>query len=472
MTEGRKKAFSLLLHSEYEEKEEGGEALMESGRRLKLAAAISVLLLVSVIALRLFLGLSRTFFLILGADLAVILSIFLWAFVSYAVDHRRRQSHANRTSLEGEQLRLEYSFLRKVAGLPTNFRYDELEAATDNFQALLGRGASGSVFKGILNDGTPIAVKRIEAAERGDAEFRSEVMAIAGVQHVNLVRLLGYCCVLGRSRFLVYEYVHNGSLDAWIFPKQSFRGSCRDECLPWPLRYRVAIDVAKALAYLHHDCRSRILHLDVKPENILLDENFRARVSDFGLSKLMGRDESRVFTTVRGTRGYLAPEWLLENGISEKSDVYSYGMVLLELVGGRRNVCLVGEGERKWSYFPREVSERVREGKVMEVLDERVAKGGGADEKEVRVLVHVALWCIQENGRLRPSMARVVEMLEGRAGVEEPPWTDMIIVDLLSIDQSAMAVESGSTASAVDHRDHVVPTASSCSLTISVLSGR
>ena len=124
--------------------------------------------------------------------------------------------------------------------------------------------------------------------------------------------------------------------------------------------------MARALSYLHHDCRTRVLHLDVKPKNILLDGDFHARVADFGLSKLMGADESRILTTVRGTRGYLAPEWMLESGASEKTYVYSFGMVLLEMLGGRRNVKIV---DNKWSYFPKIVTEKVREGREMEIVD-------------------------------------------------------------------------------------------------------
>lgn len=255
---------------------------------------------------------------------------------------------------------------------------------------------------------------------------------------MNLVRLLGYCCVTGGPRFLVYEFIPNGSLDCWIFPKTSRRNR-RGGCLSWDLRCKVAIDVARALSYIHHDCRSRILHLDVKPENILLDENHRAIVADFGLSKLMGKDESRVITTIRGTRGYLAPEWLLGHGVTEKSDIYSYGMVLLEVIGGRRNVCLIETGNsrsrRKWQYFPKIVSKKLREGKVMDVVDQRLLDSGMIDEREVRRMVYVALWCIQERTALRPSMHRVVEMLEGRVAIEEPPDTQMIVVDLLAADE-------------------------------------
>lgn len=339
---------------------------------------------------------------------------------------------------EGRELRIEYSFLRKVAGIPTKYRYKELEEATDNFQAIIGKGSSASVFKGILNDGTSVAVKRIHGEERGEREFRSEVSAIASVQHVNLVRLFGYCNSPTPPRYLVYEFIPNGSLDCWIFPVKETR-TRRCGCLPWNLRYKVAIDVAKALSYLHHDCRSTVLHLDVKPENILLDENYKALVSDFGLSKLVGKDESQVLTTIRGTRGYLAPEWLLERGISEKTDIYSFGMVLLEIVGGRRNVSKVEDPrdntKKKWQFFPKIVNEKLREGKLMEIVDQRVVDFGGVDENEVKRLVFIALWCIQEKPRLRPSMVEVVDMLEGRVRVEEPPGTRMILVDLLADDE-------------------------------------
>lgn len=448
--------------------------------RIKIVAAATVLfLLFLIIILRVTIGASRTFFLIAGADLAVILGIFIWALFQHLADRSRRLLSARRLAVEGEELRVEYSFLKKVAGVPVKFRYEELQIATDNFQAMIGQGASASVFKGILYDGTPVAVKRIEGAEHGENEFRAEVRAIASVQHVNLLRLLGYCCLPEGPRYLVYDFVPNGSLDNWIFQDGSSRGHrarrpARDDWLPWALRYRVAIDVAKALAYLHHDCRSKILHLDVKPENILLDENFRAVVNDFGLSKLMGKDESRVVTTIRGTRGYLAPEWLLENGITEKSDIYSFGMVLLELVGGRRNVLLVGDGansERRWSYFPRIVNEKVKEGKVMEVVDERLIRGGGVEEKEVTLLVNVALWCIQEDAKLRPSMERVVAMLEGRVPVDVPPETEMVVVDLLSIGESS--ADGAGAGSGLSRRvDSQLPTVSTYSLTMSVLSGR
>ncbi|KAJ9163143.1 hypothetical protein P3X46_022842 [Hevea brasiliensis] len=440
-----------------------------------IAVSTVIILIVVIVIARVSLKLSKAFHLIAGADIAVIFAVLVCLMIRLRYN-RRRQLLVTQLVSEGRELRIEYSFLRKVAGVPIKFRFKELEEATGNFQSLLGQGASASVFKGILADGTAIAVKRIEKEERGEKEFRSEVAAIASVQHVNLVRLLGYCIAAGGPRFLVYDFIPNGSLDCWIFPKRGTR-DLPGGCLSWELRYGVAIDVAKALSYLHHDCRSRVLHLDVKPENILLDENYRAIVTDFGLSKLMRKDESRVITNIRGTRGYLAPEWLLEHGISEKSDVYSYGMVLLEMIGGQRNVCLLQKGndrsQRTWQYFPKIVNQKMREGKLMEVVDHRLVESGDIDEKEVKRLVHIAFWCIQEKPRLRPSMAHVVEMLEDRVAVVEPPDTQMIVIDLLSIDGDAPDGHKRATiaALAAEQLEETNPTVS-CSYTFSVVSGR
>ncbi|TKY54899.1 receptor protein kinase [Spatholobus suberectus] len=407
-------------------------------RKANTIAVISVIaLIIVIIVARVSLKLSKAFFLICGAAIAVILAVFSCALIRHRYNRRRRLLESQLKS-EGRELRIEYSFLRKVAGVPTKFRYKELEEATDGFQALLGRGSSASVFKGILSDGTSVAVKRINGEERGEKEFRSEVAAMASVHHVNLVRLFGYCNAPTAPRYLVYEYIPNGSLDCWIFPSRESHAR-RGGCLPWNLRYKVAIDVAKGLSYLHHDCRRRVLHLDVKPENILLDEDYKALVSDFGLSTLVGKDVSQVMTTMRGTRGYLAPEWLLERGVSEKTDIYSYGMVLLEIIGGRRNVSRVEDPrdrtKKKWEFFPKIVNEKVREGKFMEIVDRRLVDRGGVDESEVIRLVHIALWCIQEKPRLRPSMAQVVDMLEGRVRVDEPPGSRLILVDLLAVDE-------------------------------------
>ncbi|KAL7591025.1 hypothetical protein Lser_V15G33046 [Lactuca serriola] len=420
-------------------------------RNANIIGGISIInLIVFIIIARIILKLTEPFFLILGACVAAILAIIVFYFIRRRFQSRRRNLETIIAS-EGKELRIEYSFLRKVAGLPTKFRSKELEEATDNWKSMIGQGASGSVFKGSLKDGTAVAVKRIQhGEERGGNEFRSEISAIASVQHVNLVRLFGYCVQSNNLHFLVYDFIPNGALSNWIFPRPSsamINNNCGG-CLSWQQRLKVATDVAKALSYLHHDCRSKVLHLDVKPENILLDKNYNAIVSDFGISKLMNPDDSRVVASMRGTRGYIAPEWLLGLGISEKSDVFSYGIVLLELIGGRRSVRSIdvvdGNGsKRKFEYFPKMVTEKLKAGKIMEVVDQRLLDLGDIDENEVRKMVHVALWCIQHKARRRPSMVQVVKWLEGLAAVEQPPETTMMVVDLLAIGNDEHGDEGG-----------------------------
>ncbi|XP_066377990.1 probable receptor-like protein kinase At5g20050 [Miscanthus floridulus] len=413
------------------------------GKKAKILAGVAAVVLVA-LELTLFLSfrLSRPFYLstavILSAALAGTVTVLLCHALSH---HGRAERMARRPVLDGIEevsVRVEYSYFRKVAGLPRRFSLEALSAATDGFQYVVGRGSSGTVFKGILDDGTSVAVKRIDGSAHVDKEFRSEVSAIGSVQHVSLVRLLGFCLVRNGPRFLVYEYMENGSLDRWIFPQHGAVAGGR--CLTWVQRYQVAVDVAKALVYLHHDCRAKVVHLDVKPENILLDDRLRGMLSDFGLSTLMGKEQSRVVTTVRGTTGYLAPEWLLGAGVTEKSDVYSYGMVLMEILGGRRNLQAEpgpsGGSSRRWSYFPKLVAEKAREGCVVELLDRRLVSST-VDEASVRRLAHVALWCAQDKPGARPTMARVVEMLEARGGaasVDPPPLSDMVLVDLLALD--------------------------------------
>ncbi|KAF3340808.1 receptor-like protein kinase [Carex littledalei] len=260
-----------------------------------------------------------------------------------------------------ETLRDDQYNVLEMAGLPTRFTIKELETATENFQTPIGEGGSGAVFKGTLEDGSIVAVKRIKGHASGEAEFRTEITIIASLQHISLVRLLGYCLTTRGDRYLIYPFFENGSLDAWIF-----KGEEKRVHLTWMHRYRIASDVAKALAYFHHECHHRILHLDIKPANILLDSRFRALISDFGISKSIGKDESSVMTRARGTVGYLPPEMLVPNAISTKSDVYSYGMVLFELVGGQRNFTTVVDSETQQihtSYFPKIAKEKMMEGK-------------------------------------------------------------------------------------------------------------
>ncbi|KAM7472221.1 hypothetical protein LguiA_010404 [Lonicera macranthoides] len=298
------------------------------------------------------------------------------------------------------------------------FSYKELHAATRGFSEKLGHGGFGAVFRGQLSDSSSfIAVKRLERPGGGEKEFRAEVCTIGNIQHVNLVRLRGFCSE-NLHRLLVYDYMPNGPLSAYL--KKDGKN------LSWDVRFRAAIGTARGIAYLHEECRNCIIHCDIKPENILLDEDFMAKVSDFGLAKLIGRDFSRVLATMRGTWGYVAPEWISGVAITTKADVYSYGMTLLELIGGRRNVeglleCGGGEGGGKgdkW-FFPPWAARRIIEGNVGAVVDERL--GGVYNEAEAERVGLVAVWCIQDEEEMRPTMGMVVKMLEGVIEVSVPP---------------------------------------------------
>ncbi|KAI4337315.1 hypothetical protein L6164_015748 [Bauhinia variegata] len=305
----------------------------------------------------------------------------------------------------------EDNFWENLTGMPVRFSYKELETATNNFTVKLGHGGFGSVYKGVLPDGTQLAVKKLEGIGQGKKEFRAEVSIIGSIHHLHLVKLKGFCAE-GAHRLLAYEFMTNGSLDQWIFKKKE-----GEFLLDWDTRFNIALGTAKGLAYLHEDCDSKIVHCDIKPENVLLDDHFHAKVSDFGLVKLMNREQSHVFTTLRGTRGYLAPEWITNYAISEKSDVYSYGMLLLEIIGGRKNYDPTQSSEK--SHFPSYAFKMMDEGKLKDILDSKLM----IDEHEQRVqtAVKVALWCIQEDMSLRPSMSKVVQMLEGLCTVPKPP---------------------------------------------------
>ncbi|KAK7402336.1 hypothetical protein VNO78_14530 [Psophocarpus tetragonolobus] len=302
-------------------------------------------------------------------------------------------------------------FLDSLSGMPARFTFAALCRATKDFSTKIGEGGFGSVYLGVLEDGTQLAVKKLEGVGQGAKEFKAEVSIIGSIHHVHLVKLKGFCAE-GPHRLLVYEYMARGSLDKWIF-----KNSENTFLLNWETRYNIAIGTAKGLAYLHEECEVRIIHCDIKPQNVLLDDNFTAKVSDFGLAKLMSREQSHVFTTLRGTRGYLAPEWITNYAISEKSDVFSYGMLLLEMIGGRKNYDQ-WEGAEK-AHFPSYVFRMMDEGKLKQVLDSKI----DIDEKDERVeaTIKVALWCIQDDVTLRPSMTKVAQMLEGLCPVPDPP---------------------------------------------------
>ncbi|XP_028071737.1 G-type lectin S-receptor-like serine/threonine-protein kinase At5g24080 [Camellia sinensis] len=295
----------------------------------------------------------------------------------------------------------------QVPGMPTKFSYEELRAMTNNFNHKLGEGGFGLVFQGTLSDGTNVAVKRLNGFGQVKKSFLAEVETIGSIHHVNLVRLIGFCAEKS-YRLLVYEYMFNGSLDKWIFQRH------QELTLGWQSRRKIIMDIAKGLAYLHEDCRQKIFHLDIKPQNILLDEYCNAKISDFGLSKLIDKDQSQVVTTLRGTPGYLAPEWL-NSIITKKVDVYSFGVVVLEMLCGRKNLdwSQPEEDMHLLSLFKRKAEEERLNDIVDKCNDEMQLHGA-----EVVEMMRVAVWCLQSDFSRRPSMSGVVKVLEGSVDVE------------------------------------------------------
>ncbi|XP_059072197.1 G-type lectin S-receptor-like serine/threonine-protein kinase At2g19130 [Cryptomeria japonica] len=287
------------------------------------------------------------------------------------------------------------------------FSYKELKIATRNFSSKLGSGGFGSVFKGTLTDGTLVAVKKMEGSSQDEKQFRAEISSLGNVQHVNLVRLRGFCAE-GSRRLLIYDFMPNGSLDSLLFTSDS---KTERKVLDWKTRFEIVLGTARGLLYLHEECRDCIIHSDVKPGNILLDSNLSPKIADFGLAKLVGRGFSHVLITTRGTRGYLAPEWISGLPITPKVDVYSFGMTLFEIISGRRNLELNVQDSSKY-YFPVWAATQINQGKTINIVEEGVAEE--ADIEEVRRASIVGLLCIEEDEYMRPNMGQVVRMLEGK----------------------------------------------------------
>lgn len=287
------------------------------------------------------------------------------------------------------------------------FSYAELKKSTKSFKEELGRGGSGAVYKGVLADGRAVAVKRLGDLHQGEEVFWAEVSTIGKIYHMNLVRMWGFCSE-GRHRLLIYEYVEKQSLDKHLFSSYF---------LGWKERFKVALGTAKGLAYLHHECLEWVIHCDVKPENILLDSEFEPKIADFGLAKLSQRgSNSSQFSQIRGTKGYMAPEWASNLPITAKVDVYSYGVVILEMVKGIRLSNWVvedGEGqEAELKRFVREVKKKLlseEEAWIEEIVDPRLK--GKFNTNQAATLIGIGISCMDEDRSKRPTMDSVVQSL-------------------------------------------------------------
>ncbi|XP_015646885.1 rust resistance kinase Lr10 [Oryza sativa Japonica Group] len=317
-----------------------------------------------------------------------------------------------------EEVHLKVEMFLRTYGTskPTRYNFSDVKKIARRFKEQLGQGGFGSVYKGELPNGVPVAVKMIEHTTGNGEEFINEVATIGQIHHINIVRLLGFCSD-GTRHILIYEFMPNESLEKYIFLHDP---NTSQELLAANKMLDIALGIARGMEYLHQGCNQRILHFDIKPHNILLDYNFNPKISDFGLAKLCARDQSIVtLTKARGTMGYIAPELYSRNfgEISYKSDVYSFGMLVLEMVSGRRNSDPSIQNQNE-VYFPEWIYEKVITGQDFVLSREMTEE----DRLKVRQMALVALWCIQWNPRNRPSMTKVVNMLTGRLqNIEVPP---------------------------------------------------
>ncbi|KAK4714481.1 hypothetical protein R3W88_020388 [Solanum pinnatisectum] len=343
---------------------------------------------------------SRPFQVIIGSTLAAFFGIILSIATCFVIFKKRiHESRKAADFLDLEPI---------LPGILARFSYNELKVITEDFSSKLGEGGFGSVYEGTLRNGTKIAVKHLDGLGQVKESFLTEVKAVGGIHHINLVKLIGFCAEKSH-RLLIYEYMVNGSLDRWITHENQENG------LTWNTRQRIISDIAKGLAYLHEDCSHKIIHLDIKPQNILLDQYLNAKISDFGLSKLIEKDKSKVVTRMRGTRGYLAPEWL-SSVITEKVDVYAFGIVLLEILCGRKNLDWSQPDEEDvhlLSVFRRKVEQE----QLMDMVDKN-NEDMQLHREAVTEMMSLAAWCLQGDFSKRPSMSLVVKSLEGLVTVE------------------------------------------------------
>ncbi|CAA0820168.1 Proline-rich receptor-like protein kinase PERK9 [Striga hermonthica] len=364
---------------------------------------------------------------IVGALSLLLLSVF--GIVAFCLWKRKKRvagrgGHVLPTSIASSSPQSDSGLLKVQVSVPSNanssgglgnsrswFTYQELAEATGVFSPhnLLGEGGFGSVYKGNLVDGREVAVKQLKiGGGQGEREFRSEVEIISRVHHRHLVSLVGYC-ISEEKRLLVYEYVPNNTLYFHL------HGHHDKPVMDWPTRVKIAVGAARGIAYLHEDCHPRIIHRDIKSSNILLDSNFEARVSDFGLAKLAMDANTHVTTRVMGTFGYMAPEYASSGKLTDKSDVYSYGVVLLELITGRKPVDTSQPlGEESLVEWARPLLSQALDTQEFNEIADSKLEGKYVDNEMFR-LVEAAAACVRHSSAKRPKMGQVVRAFDSMA---------------------------------------------------------
>ncbi|XP_071722227.1 cold-responsive protein kinase 1-like [Rutidosis leptorrhynchoides] len=354
---------------------------------------------------------SLVLFFFLGAIvilvLVLIIAFLIWKFfkpekLNKLLSLSRRRSTASPDPFSGNLRTISY------------FSFQSLKKATKNFHPdnLLGRGGFGPVYRGKLGDGRIVAVKQLslDRSQQGDSEFLSEVTLITSIQHKNLVRLLG-CCSDGPQRLLVYEYMKNRSLDLIVYGQS-------DQFLNWRTRFQIILGIARGLQYLHEDSHQRIVHRDIKASNILLDEKFQPRIGDFGLARFFPEDQAYLSTTFAGTLGYTAPEYAIRGELSEKADIYSFGVLVLEIIGCRKNTDLTLTAEMQ--YLPEYAWKLYERSTLIDIVDPRM-RDDGYVEKDVLKTILMALLCLQPQANLRPPMSEIVAMLTCKGEISGTP---------------------------------------------------
>ena len=293
------------------------------------------------------------------------------------------------------------------------FNLKDLKKATDNFNVnrILGQGGQGTVYKGMLIDGTTVAVKKSKVIDEGRLEeFVNEVVILSQINHRNVVKLLG-CCLEIDVPLLVYEFIPNGTLSQYLCDQN-------EELLAtWDMRLRIATEVAGALFYLHSAASTPIYHRDIKTTNILLDDKYRAKVADFGTSRSITLDQTHLTTVVKGTFGYLDPEYFQSSQFTEKSDVYSFGVVLVELLTGEKAISStrIEESRSSATYFIHSMEEN----NLFDIIDARVMKD--AKQEEIIAVANIAKMCLNLEGKKRPTMKEVVMQLEAVQTLQKTP---------------------------------------------------
>ncbi|KAF8037771.1 hypothetical protein BT93_B0576 [Corymbia citriodora subsp. variegata] len=313
---------------------------------------------------------------------------------------------------KGSEVGMELNGTTKDQELP-HLDIITIKTATDNYASMnkLGQGGFGPVYKGRLASGQEVAVKRLsKSSGQGSQEFKNEVMLIAKLQHRNLVRLLG-CCISQDERMLVYEYLPNKSLDCFIF------NEAKRTTLDWHQRFKIILGIARGVLYLHQDSRLKIIHRDLKVSNVLLDAAMNPKISDFGMAKMFGEDQIQANTNrVVGTYGYMSPEYAMQGLYSIKSDVFSFGVILLEIVSGKRNVDFYNDSASPnliahvWNLW--------KEGKSSDIIDSLMAQP--YNSHQVLRSIQIGLLCVQERAVDRPTMTDIVLMLGNEAALASP----------------------------------------------------